>query len=136
MTTKAKLYYLFVGTLFSFGVWLSILLYTNPTYADILTWLAFLASFFLWNVGFWGFVIFYLKVSLSNHEVIYSLLSSSLRQSAELSIIATTLLGLSALQVLGWWEAGLVILVVILTETFFQTKNSQPNIQLTKRNNE
>jgi hypothetical protein len=96
--------------------------YVDPTYADILTWAAFMASLFLWLSGFLGFIIFYLKVNFFDQELVYILFPSSLRQSSEISLVIVGLLSLRALKVLGWWEAGLLILIIALLEMFFQSK--------------
>lgn len=122
MTLKRNLFYLFTVTLLGFGVWLSLLFHTDPTYADILTWLTFLGSLFLWLSGFLAFILFYFKLALVNHETVYNLLPSSVRQSAEISLIIVGLLALQALRVLGWWEGGLYVLVILLIELFFQTQ--------------
>lgn len=127
---RKKLFYLFMGTLLSLGIWLYMLFHVDPSYADILTWLAFMGSLFLWLSGFLSFIIFYLKVSFFNQEVIFALLPSSLRQAAELALIIAGLLSLQALRVLGWWEGGLYILVIVLIEMFFQGKPGFNNKKL------
>ncbi len=122
MNLRSRLFYIFSGTLIAFGIWISLLFHTDPTYADILTWLAFMASLLLTITGFLGLIIFYIKVSFFNNELVYVLLPSSLRQSLEIGLMVIGILSMQALKVLGWWEAGLYILVLVLLEFFFQTK--------------
>ncbi|NCN24945.1 hypothetical protein CO101_01385 [Candidatus Berkelbacteria bacterium CG_4_9_14_3_um_filter_39_23] len=122
MNLRTRLFYIFSGTLMSFGIWISLLFHTDPTYADILTWLAFMASLLLTIAGFFGLIIFYIKVSFFNNELVYILLPSSFRQSLEIGLAVVGILSMQAIKVLGWWEAGLYILVLILLELFFQTK--------------
>ena len=119
---RKKLFYLFSATITSLTIWLYFLFHVDPTYADILIWIAFMASLFFWLSGFLGFIIFYLKINFYNQEIIYSLLPTSLRQASEISLIIVGLLSLQSLKVLGWWEGGLYILVILLLEMFFQTK--------------
>lgn len=122
MTLKRNLFYLFTVTLLALGVWLSLLFHTDPTYADILTWLTFLGALFLWLSGFLTFILFYLKLTFVNHETVYNLLPGCVRQSAEIGLAVVGLLALQALRVLGWWEGGLYVLVILLIELFFQTQ--------------
>lgn len=126
MTLKRNLFIIFSGTLLAFGFWLTILFQTDPTYADILTWMAFFAALFIWLSGFLTFIIFYIKVNFYNHEIIYSLLPATARQSSEIALVVVGLMILQTLKVLGWWEGGLFILVIFLIELFFQSKPVYP----------
>lgn len=113
---------LFAVTIFAVGVFLAIIFNVDPQAADILTFGALLASIFLSLSGFLTLVIFYLRVKLSNWEILFAQLPIAMRHAALISLAATGLVFLRMLRVLGWWEAGLYLIILILLEAYFKTR--------------
>lgn len=127
------LFGIFVGTLFGLGIWLLILFNYNPFKADMLTITVFFACLLIWLTGLITLIGFYIKVKANNHEVIYSLLMPTIRQSLLISLAIVGLLLLSSLRVLNWWDALMLIITMALLELFFKTKQSN---KISYQNNE
>lgn len=116
------LFIIFVGTLLALGIWLLIVFNYNPYLADKLTIVVFFACLLLWLTGIMSLIGFYIKLKMSNHEVIYSLLLPTIRQSLLISLAIVGVLVLSTLSVLTWWDAILLILAIASIELFYKIK--------------
>lgn len=132
---KSYLFGIFVLTLLAMGVWLLILFNFNPYQADLLTVITFFVSLFLWLTGIFILIGFYIKVQISNNEIIYSFISSTIRQSIILALAIVGILVLRTLRVLTWWDGILLALAVLLLELFFRTKYSV-NLKNVKKSEE
>lgn len=122
MSIRSYLFSLYSSTLVALAVWLSIVFFSDPNVADMVTMIAFFVSFFLWLSGLVTFLIFQTKIMITHHEVIYAHLPSSIRQASFISAALTLLSILQTIQVLSWWSAILVIAIFILFELFFRSK--------------
>lgn len=120
---KSYLFFVFSVSLISLGVWLLIIFNYDPYKADLLTIIIFFASMFIWLVGILFLIIFYLRIKLSNNEVIYANIGPSIRQAILLTVVLVGLIILKSLRVLIWWDVILLITSVLLLEFFFRTKN-------------
>ena len=121
MKLRQTLFSIFTTTLMSFGVWLVVFFNTSPLTSDKLTFGAFYGSLFLWVTGIITFVLFYSKVYFSNKEVVYSLLTPSMRQATLIAGGVVSLLFFQSIGVLNWWEAGLWITSLLLLEMYFKS---------------
>lgn len=121
---KLKKYFfsIFSVTLLSFGMFLAILFNVDPQAADILTITALLASLFLTISGLLSLIIFYLRVKVSNYEILFAQLPIALRHGSLIALAVTGLIFLQMLRVLGWWEGILYLVVLILLESYFKTR--------------
>jgi len=122
MNLRTYFFGLFSATLLSFGVWLAIFFYADPELADFLTFAAFFSSLFLWLTGALTFIIFYIRISLSNREVIFAHLPAAGRHAALTSAAITSLLIFQTLRVLSAWEAALVVVIIVLLELAARSK--------------
>lgn len=113
---------LFALTLFAFVMLLAILFNVDPQAADVVTLAAVFASIFLILFGFLTLVIFYLRVKLSNWEILYGQVPIAMRHAALVAFGVTGLAFLQMLRVLGWWEVGLYLLILLLLEAYFRTR--------------
>lgn len=122
MNLRSYFFGLFAATLLSFGVFLAIFFYTDPDLADFLTFAALFSSLFLSLTGALTFIIFYLRISITNHEVIFAHLPIAARHAALISGLVTTLAILQTLRVLSTWEVVLIVLIMILVELAARSK--------------
>lgn len=113
---------IFASTLAAFGLFLAIIFNFDPQSSDIITLGALFASIFFAVSGFLTLVIFYLRVRLSNWEVIFAQVPVALRHATLIGLALTGTVFLRTIRVLGYWEAGLYILIVILLEAYFKTR--------------
>jgi hypothetical protein len=117
---RSYLFSLFVGTLVAFTVWLAILITIDPTSTDIITKAAFFASFFLALTGLLTFILVYIMSVLTKHTAT-KLVYQSLVRSSLLSFVATFMLILETLKVLGLWEMIIILALYLLVEFYTQT---------------
>lgn len=122
MPLRSYFFGLFSATLLAFGVWLAIFFYSDPELADFLTYAAFFSSLFLWVTGALTFIIFYLRVSLSNREVVFAHLPVAIRHAALGSVAVVAILVFQTLRVLSAWEVILVGFILVLIELAAQAK--------------
>lgn len=101
---------------------LAIIFNVDPQAADILTIGALFGSLFLALSGFLTLIIFYLRVKKSNFEELFTQLPIATRHAALISLVISGLIFLQMLRVLGWWEAALFLLIIVLLESFFRTR--------------
>lgn len=123
MKIKRNLFFLFVVTIFSLiSVVLCISNY-NPFNIGLYQFLYFYLSvlFTLWGIT--AIVLFAIKIKLSRKETIYIHFWPAVRQSMFFSLGITLLLVFKGLKLLDIWVAIPVLIIIILIELFFQTKN-------------
>lgn len=121
------LFLLFVGTLFTLGIWLSIIITIDPfsVQNDTLTTAAFFASLMLWMSGFITFILFYIRINLTDSPIPFlSQLYQSLRHAIVISLAFSAGLSLQHLNVLGPMEALLIFVICVLVELIFKTRTS------------
>ncbi len=124
MKLQQTLFSLFSVTLLAFGGWLTILFNVDPTKADRFIFLSLYASLFLFIAGVTTFAGFWLRVLLSNREVIYSNFAPALRQGTFIAAASVGLLFLQSLRVLSLIDAGAFLLAIFLLELFFRAKKN------------
>lgn len=122
-SVKFYLFGLFCITLIALGIFVLILLNTDPYSADILTIIVFYISLYIFNVGILTFIGFYLRVARSNNGLFYLNFKPALRQATLISLIFVSLLVLKMMKVLNWWDAVMLSLAILLFEMYFQTRN-------------
>ncbi|MFY9484739.1 MAG: hypothetical protein WAP74_03930 [Patescibacteria group bacterium] len=122
MNLKSYFFGLFAATLLSFGVFLAIFFYTDPDLADFLTFAALFSSLFLSLTGALTFIIFYIRLSIGNREIIFAHLPVAARHAALIAGLVTTLAILQTLRVLSTWEVILIVFIMILVELAARSK--------------
>lgn len=122
MNLRSYFFGLFAATLLCFGVFLVIFFYTDPDLADFLTFAALFSSLFLSLTGALTFIIFYVRLSIGNREVIFAHLPVAARHAALIAGLVTTLAILQTLRVLSTWEVILIVFIMILVELAARSK--------------
>lgn len=124
MKIKIYLFTIFILTLISLGTWFLILFNINPYTTDLISRCAFFASLLIWTTGILSLILFYLRIKLSNKEIIFAFLPLSLRQAFLFSLAFVVVLILSSLNVLSWWSAILTVLSILILDLFFKTRKA------------
>ncbi len=122
MKLTKQLFSVFALTLMALGLFLAILFNVNPDTTDLITQITFFISLFIFLSGLFTFIGFYLRVYLSNHEIIYANFPIALRQAILVSLLIVGLLALNALRVLNIWSGIIFVLILIIIELFFRSK--------------
>jgi hypothetical protein len=122
MGLRLYLFSLYSTLIVALGLWLLVFLNVNPFQAPYWIVGIFYLTLFLFFVALFAIILFYLKVWLTNREVIFSHLMPSLRQSMILALMIVGLLFLEQVGVLNWWVAGLFVIAVAMIELFFRSK--------------
>lgn len=122
MNLRSYFFGLFAATLLSFGVFLAIFFFTDPELADFLTFAALFSSLFLSLTGALTFIIFYLRITIANREVLFAHLPVAARHAALIAGLVTTLAILQTLRVLSAWEVVLIVFIMILVELAARSK--------------
>lgn len=122
MVLRLYLFGLYSAMLLSLGLWLLLLFNVNPFSAPTWIIIVFYLTFFLFLVGVFAIIGFYIKIWASNREIIFSHLAPTLRQSAIIAFLIIGLIFLTQVKALNWWVAILFIVAVIMLELFFRSR--------------
>jgi hypothetical protein len=68
---------------------------------------------------------FYFRVWLYKNEIYYKHINVAFRQGVFLSLIAIFSLIFQVLRVLSWWSGLLLVVIVVLLESYFSAKDSE-----------
>ena len=68
---------------------------------------------------------FYFRVWLFKNEIFYKHINIALRQGVFLALISVFCLILQMLRVLSWWSGSLLIIIAMLLEFYFSSKDSE-----------
>jgi hypothetical protein len=113
---------LFFLSLVFWSIFFIFIFYINPFKADNLTFSLFFISLFVALCSTFTLLGFYIRLRFSKKEAVLNYFLSALRQGALIAIFILAILGFSALSILTWWSASLLLSVIILLELIFRTK--------------
>lgn len=119
---RSYIFILFFGFILGIGIWFLILFNIDPFKSDFLTIAAFFASFMLWFVCLFTLIGYYIRLYVTNHEVIYVSLVDSFRQAFLLGLLVDSIMIFQSMHVLTWWIGCIIGLVMLLIELFFRTR--------------
>jgi len=122
MGLRLYLFGLYSIMILSFGLWFLLLNNVNPFQAP--AWIIVLTytTLFCFLVCIFAIIGFYLKVWMSNREVVFAHLAPTLRQSALISFLFIGCIFLVQVKSFNWWIASLFIISVLMLELFFRFK--------------
>lgn len=127
MSLRKFLITLAVSTVFCWLAWVIVIMYINPQTAGSVGLFCFYMSLFVGLVGTLSLVGFFVRFFINKHEAPFRFLGISLRQGALLSLLVVGGLLLQGAHVLVWWSILLLIVGLVLLETFFLTTSGQTN---------
>ncbi|OQB06113.1 MAG: hypothetical protein BWY19_00542 [bacterium ADurb.Bin212] len=119
---KRNLFFIFSILIVSAASLMLCIFNYNPYEANTNQFTIFYSSVLLFLASLFSITIFYLKISLSKKEMVYSYFWPSTRQGFILSAGIVTLLVLRGLRLLDVWTGAPLFMAIILIELFFQTK--------------
>ncbi|HLB95318.1 MAG TPA: hypothetical protein VJK26_00195 [Patescibacteria group bacterium] len=122
MILRLYLFCLYLVMFLSFGLVSLILFNINPYQSPVWMIIIFYLVFFLFWLGLFGIIGFYLKIWAVNREVIFGHILPTLRQSAFIGFGFTGLLFLFQIKVLSWWVGTLFVLAIVLIEMYFRKR--------------
>lgn len=122
MGLRIYLFGLYFAMFISMGLWFLLLFNVNPFTAP--GWIIgiFYTTLLCFFTALFAIAGFYLKVWMSNREVIFAHLAPTLRQSALLATVLVGLFFLKQVSVLNWWVGILFIISLIMLELFFRSR--------------
>lgn len=105
--------------------WLVVVNKLSP-YANMeLSLMFFYLTFFIALSCTFTVLGFYFRLWLFKNEIFYKHINVSLRQGVFLSLIAMFSLVFQMLRVLNWWSGLLLIVIAVLLEFYFSSKDSE-----------
>jgi len=120
---KKSLFFIYSILVVAFATFVIVLNNYNPYQSAQLIFVLFYFSLFLFLTSLISLIIFYTKIYVFKNSMIYALFLPSLRQSAIISAGIVTMVLLQGLRLLDFWVGIPLLIVIILIELFFQTKN-------------
>lgn len=106
-----------------FGVLLLILtIFVSPE-KGIFTVIIYMVSFFLFVLGLFSMVNFTARRLWTHNELIFDNIKNSMRQSVLVSAFAVSLLVLSSMRLLTWWDGIIMAISFVLIELYFKTRS-------------
>lgn len=77
-------------------------------------------TIFVWTSV--SLIAFYLKKKITNNELIYVNIKSSIRQGLFSGLLVLGTLSLAAIRILTWWDVLLLAFSIILLELYFKSE--------------
>ncbi|MFA6486608.1 MAG: hypothetical protein WCT40_04565 [Candidatus Magasanikbacteria bacterium] len=128
MTLRQYLILMSVGTFICWATWLFIVFSIDPATAGSMGLSFFYLSLFLSLVGSFSVIVFLLRrLVIKNNEVIFRHVKRTFRQSVLVSLLLIFALFLMQWRLLAWWNAGLLLALFIILETFIFTNRRYRN---------
>lgn len=96
--------------------------YVNPFRDGILGQALFYVSLFFSITGAATLFLFWLRRRFANNETVYLNVGVSFRQGILVALAVSLMFFLQSFRLLVWWDAGLIIVGVLLVELWFLSK--------------
>lgn len=122
MSLRLYLFSLYLTAIIALGLFLVIFMGVNPYNAPTWLVLLFYGVIFIFLLSIFAIIGFYLKVRISNREVVFAHLIPTLRQGALFSFALTGILFFEQVKVLNLWTIVVFLIAIILIELFFRAK--------------
>ena len=95
----------------------------SPFLSGALALTFFYSSLFLAVMGTFALIFYCLRLIIQKPENINRPLNASLRQGALLSVMICVGLAFQRLRVLTWWDALLLLMIVLMIEFYFGSRS-------------
>lgn len=118
-------YYLlsiFIATILGWASWLVVINNLSPFMSGYLALTLFYSSFFIALTGTFSILNYYLRITVSKHKKYFQHINTALRQGSLLSLMIVVGLVFQRLRVLTWWDALLILIIVLLIEYYFMAR--------------
>ena len=114
-----------VSGLIAWLAWILIITKLNPYESMGISLAFFFLTLFIALSSTFTVVGFYFRVWLFKNEIFYKHINIALRQGFFLSLIAVFCLVFQMMRVLTWWSGLLLVVVAVLLEFYFSSKDSE-----------
>lgn len=125
MTLAQLLILIAVFTSFMWGAWGWTVFEINPDSTNWLGFLFFYSTFFLALCGTVSLISFFVRRIRLKQVPDFHLVGVSFRQSLWISILLSAMLFLQGKSWLRWWNVLLILVVIIVTESFYLAQKSK-----------
>jgi hypothetical protein len=119
---KNSLIVLVLVAVCSLSAWIMVVLRTDPFSTTAWPQLAFFLSLFFAVTSILALAGFFARLLLYRNEVFFFHLTIALRQGVMAGFLLCIGLYFQHLRVLTWWNAILLIAILVLLEVFFQSR--------------
>ena len=117
--------YLILMGIASLICWLSLVTVVyciDPTATTNVGYFCFYASLFFSLLGTFSLIVLIIRLAIKRHEIPFRNIGISLRQGLWFSIFITMSLAILGQKLFSWWSIGLLLLCLIILETFFLSR--------------
>jgi hypothetical protein len=128
MSLRVVIWGLVISSGLCWLAWLLTLFNTNPTQGGQPAILAFYLSLFAGLFGTLTLAGYALRRLFGRNEVKYGIIRTAFRQAFLASLLLVGLLVLESLHIFSWWDAWLLIIVVVLLELYLRAYGNQRTI--------
>ena len=119
MTNNIYLLTIFIASALGWASWIVVINKLSPFVTSYLALILFYASLFIALAGTFTLLNYYLRVWLNRDEEFSHHLNIAMRQGILLSTMLSVGLGFQRLKILTWWDALLLLAIVLLVEFYF-----------------
>lgn len=134
MSLKKYLILMGLATLVCWLSWLTVIYYIDPIISGTVGFLCFFASLFFSLLGTSSLLGLILRLTIKRRELPYKHIGISLRQSLWFAVLITLSLALLGEKLFTWWSVGLLIIGLVILETFFLVQFNKQNEKRTVKN--
>ena len=113
-----------IAGLIAWLAWVLLIIKLTPMEGTGIALAFFFLSLFIALSSTFAVVGYYFRVWLFKNEIFYKHINVALRQGIFLSLIAVFCLIFQMMKVLTWWSGILLIIVAVLLESYFSSKDS------------
>jgi hypothetical protein len=124
MVNSAYIVSVFVAAILGWSSWIVVINKLSPFMSGYLALALFYASLFVAAAATGALLIFYLRLSIAKKkEDAVPIIHTALRQGSLLAAMVCAGLVFQRLRVLTWWDALLLMLIVVLIEYYFSARD-------------
>lgn len=110
-----------LSTLIFGGLLLGLTIFASPE-QGMLTIIIYYISIFFFILGLTALLLFLFRKWWTHHELIFSNVKISIRQGFLVATLIVSLLLLSSLELLTWWDGLILTISFFLIELFFKVR--------------
>lgn len=111
--------------LFSWMGWILIINKLSPNDNVGIVLALFFLTFFIALGSTFSVLGYYFRLWLFKNEIFYKHINVSLRQGILLALVSVFSLVFQMLKVLNWWSGMLILVITVLLEMYFSTRDSE-----------
>ncbi len=126
MSVRSYVLGLLGSTLICWAAWTYVITSTNPNSGGTPTLIAFYSTLGVAIVGTIALLEYVLRIYLGRNELRYAHLNHALRHGLLGGILACVLLGMTASDLLAWWDILLLGVIALLLELYLRSYVKKP----------